>query len=183
MMIFKFIFGHRWAGVMGTGGVVDGDHPQSDISYDEVETFLDKINDNVKNYEYRLPSEAEWEFAERAGSTTRFSNGDDDLNLSEIACYSLVEIQDVEGKNSNNLDLYDMQGNAREWVEDWYVAALGHDPVTDPPLGEALIQDSRVIRGCGYDTSSTDDCRSAGRSFSSPSNSSPSLGFRLVMEP
>jgi len=129
-----------------------------------------------------LPTEAEWEYASRAGNVSPFSFGDDASKLTEYAWYidnSDSRTHPVAQKKANKWGLYDMHGNVWEWVEDDYRATY----VGAPADGSARVQEnrdaSRVIRGGGWD----DDahyCRSAIRDDFEPEDRIISLGFRLA---
>jgi formylglycine-generating enzyme required for sulfatase activity len=130
----------------------------------------------------RLPSEAEWEYACRAGTTTRFSSGDADKDLDAVGWYdgnSEGRLHPVGEKAPNGFSLYDMHGNIDEWLEDDW-----HDNYDGAPTdGSAWLDDprgtDRVIRGgCWYDGARL--CRSAGRDRGGPGyRSRGRLGFRL----
>lgn len=139
---------------------------------------------------YRLPTDAEWEYACRAGSTTAYANGEitnggcSDLVLDVIGryCGNGTDQSNVVGDfMPNTWGLFDMHGNAAEWCWDVYSGTLGFDPVTDPVEGgyEQNSDSPRVIRG-GWWQSTAPDCRSAVRFSASPNNSSFNLGFRLA---
>jgi formylglycine-generating enzyme required for sulfatase activity len=139
-------------------------------------------------YEYRLPTEAEWEYACRAGTTTEFNVGADlvcsdaeiwgTFHPSLIYCITLPSSADVGGYPANAFGLHDMHGNVSEWCLDSY-SSYSPGAVTDPFV--TVVGSSRVFRGGGWDYSS-DGCRSAYRSFNSPDNSTdPSIGFRVVL--
>ena len=129
----------------------------------------------------RLPTEAEWEFACRAGTITRFYSGDEEKSLAEVGWYkknSTGELQPVGLKNKNNFGLYDMHGNIHEWVEDDY-----HDNYVDAPSdGSAWIDEperagKRVFRSCAR-WNTAEQCRSAVRYGESPGLRYSNLGFR-----
>ena len=131
---------------------------------------------------YRLPSEAEWEYACRAGTTTQYWFGDDPAKLAEYGWYSQNSggsARSVGLKPANPFGLYDMHGNAEQWCADWlddkwYAASPTSDP-QGPPAGSR-----RVIRGGDwyYDAS---HCRSAFRNYNyGPANRLYNLGFRVV---
>jgi formylglycine-generating enzyme required for sulfatase activity len=136
---------------------------------------------------YRLPTEAEWECAARAGTTTRFSYGDDPqyaqaTNYMWEAFTAGLTVHPVGQKLPNPWGLYDMSGNVWEWCQDWYDTLPGGvqvDP-TGPP-GPVLF-DSKVMRGGAYDYPNS-SCRSASRLFfpATPFHTDTDLGFRVVL--
>jgi len=133
---------------------------------------------------YRLPTEAEWEYASRAGSTNRFSYGEDPgyAQLGNYAWYdpnSGGTTHAVGGKLPNRWGLYDMSGNVWEWCSDWYGNYPGGS-VTDPQGSSSGSY--RVVRGgsWGHDGRL---CRSAFRNGDYPSAGSFSIGFRVVLAP
>jgi formylglycine-generating enzyme required for sulfatase activity len=131
---------------------------------------------------YRLPTEAEWEYACRAGTQSRFCCGDDERTLERYAWYdanSHGATQPVGGKASNPWGLFDMHGNVWEWCWDWYGHYDEHpqtDP-TGPPEG-----DFRVARGGSFDFS-PERLRSAHRGIVRPVNRVWHVGFRCVRVP
>lgn len=135
-------------------------------------------------YEYRLPTEAEWEYVARAGTTTRFSFGDDPTYtlLQDYAWFSTNSLQtthDVGTKKPNPWGLYDMSGNVWEWCGDWYGPYPGGS-VTDP-TGPASGT-SRVMRGGSWHFAGG-DARCADRNFNVPDFESWGIGFRVVLAP
>jgi formylglycine-generating enzyme required for sulfatase activity len=136
-------------------------------------------------YAYRLPTEAEWEYACRAGTTTRFSYGDD-LGYTQLGNYAWYsensggKIHAVGGKLPNAWGLYDMQGNVWELCLDWYSESFPGGSVTDPrgPTTGSL----RVIRGGGLNYYGG-ACRSACRLYFTPDYGGGGLGFRPVLAP
>jgi formylglycine-generating enzyme required for sulfatase activity len=139
------------------------------------------------DYEYRLPTEAEWEYACRAGTTTRFSHGDDPgyTNLGDYAWYGGNNTPDgtkpVGGKLPNPWGLHDMHGNVYEWCQDLYGSSYPGGSVTDPTgLGSGS---SHVLRG-GYWDEFGGGCRSALRDGGGgPAFASDNVGFRVVLAP
>jgi formylglycine-generating enzyme required for sulfatase activity len=140
-------------------------------------------------YSYRLPTEAEWECAARAGTTTRFSYGDDPdyTELPNHAWFFMngdLTVHPVGQKLPNPWGLYDMEGNVWEWTQDWLSDHLPGGAITDPlgapnnPIGW------KVIRGGGYDFGES-DCRSAKRYFfgNHPALTDTNLGLRVVLAP
>ncbi|MBO4553886.1 formylglycine-generating enzyme family protein [bacterium] len=133
---------------------------------------------------FDLPTEAQWEYACRATTTTAFNNGknldDDDLNLFEIAYYkgNASYPQKVGSLNPNAWGLYDMHGNVWEWCLDWYTNDLGTAPVTDP-VGLATGYEKTLRGGSFNDEASA--CRSAYRAHTETDHTMDRLGFRLVI--
>jgi formylglycine-generating enzyme required for sulfatase activity len=136
--------------------------------------------------EYRLPTEAEWECAARAGTSTRFGYGDD-LNYTSLvsyAWYSLnggLTVHPVGQKLPNPWGLYDMEGNVWEWCQDW-LGDLPGGAVSDPQGPPSNSMGVKVIRGGAYDFSEP-DCRSARRYFfgAHPALTDSDVGFRVVL--
>ena len=156
----------------------DGFQPAYEITANEV------IWNQARNG-FRLPTEAEWEYACRAGSSTAFYNGDitdlscSDPNLDQIGWYcgnSADVPHEVAGKNANAWDFYDMSGNVWEWCWDWY-DAYPSEAVTDPTGPESGAK--RVSRG-GRSKSDASFCRSAQRNENSPDFRSGGIGFRVA---
>ena len=131
------------------------------------------------NQTYRLPTEAEWEYACRAGTTTAYSFGDDKSSLGDYAWYSensRGNLNEVATKKPNPWGLFDMHGNVFEWCEDWHEGSLsgGNDP-KGPSAGS-----DRVFRGGNWYYDGPSDCRSAYRSYYRPTDRNATLGFRIV---
>jgi formylglycine-generating enzyme required for sulfatase activity len=174
----------QWQAVMGSdpsslSGC--GDCPVANVSWDEVVTFCDTVA-TMTGYDLRLPTEAEWEYACRAGTTTEYSFGDDGARLGDYGWYidnSDSRTHEVGGKLPNPWGLYDMHGNVLEWCSDWYSSTYySSSPGSDPTGPEA--GSDRVERG-GQWGSSPGSCRSANRSRSSPDLGSTKVGFRCAL--
>jgi formylglycine-generating enzyme required for sulfatase activity len=136
-----------------------------------------------ENYEYRLPTEAEWEFACRAGAETRFSFGDDYGGLGQHAWFignSGKTTQPVGCKPPNAWGLHDMHGNVWEWCSDWYGESLPGGSVNDPRGPATGLR--RVNRGGGW-LSIGWYCRSASRFYVWSVGRMNALGFRPVIAP
>jgi len=116
----------EWKAIMGNNpSEFNGnDLPVESISWNEVQDFIKKLNEKEGTNKHRLPTEAEWEYAARAGTTTRYSFGDDDSKLGEYAWYSENsgdKTHPVGKKGANPWGLYDVHGNVWEWVQDpWH---------------------------------------------------------------
>ena len=150
----------------------DGDH----ITSAEVSCDFDANG-------YRLPTEAEWEYACRAGTTTRFYTGDSDSDLGPAGWYygnSGLQKRDVGEKQVNGFGLYDMHGNVWEWCWDWYSSGYyGSRPDPDSDPTGASSGSERVLRGGGW-FSLAQNCRSANRYGGLPAYRISEYGFRVA---
>jgi formylglycine-generating enzyme required for sulfatase activity/subtilisin-like proprotein convertase family protein len=160
--------------------------PVEYVSWNDVQGFLTQTG-------MRLPTEAEWEFAYRAGTTTAFSgfasqpNGtNSDSLLGNIAWYSANsnnQTRPVGGKLPNGFGLHDMAGNVFEWVSDWFGYFYYSNSPTTNPLGPITGDDEkRVLRG-GDCVCDSFFCRASGRSRLAPVYYSYLIGFRVVRNP
>jgi formylglycine-generating enzyme required for sulfatase activity len=159
------------------------DLPVEMVSWDDVQEFIKKLNEIENTDKYRLPTEAEWEYAARAGTTTRYSFGDDDSKLGEYAWYrenSEDKTHPVGKKGANPWGLYDMHGNVWEWVQDEW-----HDTYDGAPVDGSAWEDgvgaSLVFRGGGW-FDYAGGCQSASRAFFVQGVRARDLGFRLLQE-
>ena len=158
------------------------DCPVEQVSWEDVQQFIIKLNQIEKTKAYRLPSEAEWEYACRAGSQSEFFCGDEVKGLEKFAWYSENSEDQTypAGKKRPNVwGLYDMHGNVWEWVEDdWHGSYKGA-----PNNGQAWIDNprspERVLRGGGW-FSAARGCRSARRIAFHPYLRYFIVGFRLA---
>ena len=155
------------------------DCPVEKVSWNDVQKFIGKLNQMEGGNKYRLPTEAEWEYAARAGSTTRFFFGNDDGQLGQYAWYSNNsggKTHSVAQKKPNAWGLYDVHGNVWEWCQDWFGDYLSGS-VTDPTgLSSGSYRGNRG--GCW--NNSARGCRSANRLRFTPGHSYFGLGFRLA---
>ncbi len=152
------------------------DYPMYYMSWEEAQEFCCKLNERGDGYTYRLPTEAEWEYACRAGSI-----GDYAGNLSDMAWYEGNcggKTHPVGKKRANAWGLYDMHGNVWEWCGDWYAANYYERSPSTDPQGPSTGS-HRVFRGGGWLDPAT-SCRSAHRGAATPGYRGNGFGFRLV---
>ena len=171
-----------------------GECPVENVSWDDVQEFIQKLNAKTGR-QYRLPTEAEWEYAAReGGQAVLFGNGKNMANPAEINFaastdkkpYSVIGIYRIKTTPAgsfppNALGLYDMSGNVWEWCSDWYNAYYYSNSPSTNPLGPATGT-SRVIRGGSY-FYNPESLRVAYRTNYKPSESKSELGFRLARTP
>ena len=173
----------QWEAVMGNNPSGDKGPklPVTDVSWNDCQEFIKKLNENT-NGGYRLPTEAEWEYACRAGTTTAYSVGANitpkDANYFDSKIGNLVAVGNYQ---PNAFGLYDMHGNVWEWCEDWYGDYPWRALVKDPEgQGRKTFFLFRVLRGGSFDVSASLD-RSSYRNLCSPSLLSDyGVGFRLA---
>jgi formylglycine-generating enzyme required for sulfatase activity len=159
--------------------------PLESISWDDAVTFCNRISESPGEVQhgmrYRLPTEAEWEYACRAGSTGQWCFGDDESSLSKYAWFdknSGGRTHPVGEKEANNWGLHDMHGNVFEWCSDWYEEYRSSVATSDPQ--GARSRSHRVLRGGSWGCAAT-YCRSACRSFDAPTSRTSNDGFRLAL--
>lgn len=146
--------------------------PVTNVSWLDCQAFIKKLNLKTDGA-YRLPTEDEWEYACRAGTTTAYSFGESISK--ENANYDGSSIKTVGNYKPNAYGLYDMHGNVLEWCEDWYAEKSNNFSNTKGPEPET----ARVLRGGSFDYNPS-FAKSSGRSFYSPTSRSNLVGFRLV---
>ncbi len=167
-----------WGAVTGSNPsrFVEKNKPVEMVSWDDCINFINKLNDMKKGLSLRLPTEAEWEYACRAGSNTPYANGN---SIDELGWYyknSNNSTHPVAMKKSNNWGLYDMHGNVWEWCADWY-GEYPDKKVVDPTGPET--GEYRILRGGSWILGSKLP-RSACRNMGAPTNRRVIIGFRLV---
>lgn len=186
----------EWKQVIGTEPWKDrnftkegDDFPATAVSWDDAMKFCRKLTEQEreagrlpKGWKYTLPTEAEWEYACRAKTETRFNFGDDDSELAEYAWFLKSTNADesyphqVGQKKPNQWGLCDMHGNVSEWCRDWYCVNLpgGRDP-------EALTAGSERVMRSGNWGIAAEFCRSARRSWAGPEARRSFMGFRVAL--
>ncbi|GHU00250.1 hypothetical protein FACS1894154_08980 [Betaproteobacteria bacterium] len=176
----------EWVAVMGSNPskFKGRSNPVEQVSWDDVQTFIQRLNAKEGTRKYRLPTEAEWEYAARAGTKSTYSFGDDAGQLGAYAWYddnSGSQTHPVGQKKPNPWGLYDMHGNVLEWVNDWYNESYYSRSASNDPAGPSSGQ-TRVLRGgCWYYSAGC--LRSARRSIGTPDDRDDRGGFRLACSP
>jgi formylglycine-generating enzyme required for sulfatase activity len=198
----------QWQAVMGSNpSTIKGDdHPVETVSKNDAHDFLAHLNARSDGYRYRLPTEAEWEYAARAGTT-----GTHAVSLDDVAWYSANsedETHPVGKKKPNAWGLYDMLGNVREWVEDVFVRDFySTSPLADPTGPQAGSQGGRggppgrggprggpagrggpmrqlpIMRGGAWDNPASYLRVSARYHYYGPTLRVSDIGFRVAREP
>ncbi len=161
----------------------DPRRPVEQVSWNMVQDFIEKLNAKEKDggAQYRLPTEAEWEYAVRADTTTAYSFGDDPSQLSAYAWYTANagrKTHTVGQLKPNAWGLYDMHGNVWEWVQDWYASDYYEQSPSKDPQGPATGP-YRVVRGGSFDDS-PELLRSTHRFGVRPEGRGRFGGFRCV---
>ncbi len=168
----------------GRPNVKEGpDYPATYVNWNDAVAFCRKLS-KQEGVEYRLPTEAEWEYACRAGTTTAYGFGDDASKLEQYTWYreNYWDVGEeyahrVGRKLPNPWGLYDMHGNVFEWCQDWYAPYASAKVVSDP-MGPAQGED-RLLRGGAFNFQ-PGGVRSANRNSGRPGGRYSSLGFRLA---
>ena len=173
----------QWMAVMGNN---PSNHqgcdncPEEHVSWDDIQEFLQKLN-SMTGKKYRLPTEAEWEYAARGGNQSQHYTYAGSNNIDEVAWYlsnSGNTSHPVGQKRANELGIYDMSGNVWEWCSDWYGADYYANSTGTNPQGPSNGQ-YRVDRGGGWGDEPTIS-RATDRNYGNPENWGYYLGFRLV---
>jgi formylglycine-generating enzyme required for sulfatase activity len=178
----------QWRAVMGTNpsSVLGPDLPVDHVSWLDCQEFVARLSSKAAGPAFALPTEAQWEYACRAGTTTAWCCGDDERALEEFAWFrpgvstplSQARARPVGGKRANAWGLHDMHGNVAEWCEDAYHADYAGAPADGTAWGGSA---GRVLRG-GAAGSDARGATSSVRGGHDPSWRAPLVGFRVVRE-
>ena len=170
------VMGYNWSHFTG-----DPNRPADQLSWNYCQEFITKLN-QLTGKTFRLPTEAEWEYAARGGKQSKgykFAGSD---NIDEVAWYddgnSPLETKPVATKKPNELGLYDMTGNVMEWCSDWY-GPYSSEAQIDPVGPETGTQ--RITRGGCYEFSLPRMCRVSARNYYAPTFAAPANGLRLAL--
>ena len=159
------------------------DNPVETVSWDDAQKFCEKLSE-LSHQAVRLPTEAEWEYGCRAGTTTTYYSGDTDKDLDRVAWYganSKSTTHPVGQKEPNVFGLYDMHGNIWQWCQDFYGEDYYGKSEAENPQGPTQGA-FRVLRGGSWYGGPV-YCRSAGRFGSGPGGRSYGVGFRVALAP
>ena len=168
-------FGSAWSDAEGLGD----NYPAYYISYEDVQAFITKLN-SMTGENFRMPTEAEWEFASHGGNKSMGYTYSGSNTISDVAWYrenSSDKTHPVKMKSANELGLYDMSGNVYEWCSDWYgfYNSYAQTNPTGPDTGSY-----RIYRGGCWNMPQV-YCISAHRNYSRPSIRDNDIGFRLAL--
>ena len=174
-----------WQAVMGTNpsNFKGTNLPVEWVSWNDCQTFIEKLN-SLTGRTFRLPTEAEWEFASRGGNNSRGYKYSGSNYIDDVAWYtnnSNSKTHAVATKQANELGIYDMNGNVWEWCSDWYDSNYYKNSDSNNPRG-AHTGSSRVHRGGSWDSDAR-YCRVSYRRDFTPDFRDYNLGLRLVLRP
>ena len=179
----------QYKAVMGTNpsdfnSSATGHHPVEDLNWTEANAFCEQLTTQERNagripsdWAYVLPTESQWEYSCRSGTSTFYTWGDDiNSSFANFKDSALEKTISVGGFTGNSWGFFDMHGNVNEWTADFYAAYSSSSKIDPkgPDTGE-----NRVIRGGSWDSTST-NLVSANRLFAPPSTRTSSVGFRVA---
>ena len=164
-------------------------YPITNVSYETiVNEFIPRLN-NITGIAYRLPTEAEWEYAARGGQKDEYTHSMGQTgeylkfagsnNASDVASFKLSKVAQIGTKASNALGLYDMSGNICEWCYDWYSEDCSTTGAINPQ--GATNGTKRVVRGGSWELVNDSYCRVSYKSAVTPNHMCDHIGFRLVV--
>ena len=170
-----------WQAVMGKNPskYKGSQQPVEQVNWDDCLKFIVKLNKKT-GLQFRMPTEAEWEFAARGGNKSQGCQYSGSDNIADVAWYtenSSFSTHDVKTKQPNELGIYDMSGNVEEWCQDWF-ERYNNGSFTNP-IGPATGY-NRICRGGGWDYYAK-GCRVSNRISSKPSTRNELVGLRLVL--
>jgi formylglycine-generating enzyme required for sulfatase activity len=185
MGVFEVTEG-QWLAVMGSDLKLLSERgpsfPASGVSWNDAREFITRLN-RLSGQKYRLPTEAEWEYAARSGGTqSLYAGANDEKLLPAYACGKdscAGTLLPVGQKKPNNLGLYDMSGNAWEWVQDRYDPYYYRQSPRQNPLGDPFGI-NRILRGGGSD-SANGQLRTTYREYLEPTTRRDGVCFRLLL--
>ena len=169
-----------WQAVMGSNpsNFYGSKFPVEGVNWDDCNSFIKKLNE-ILDEDFRLPTEAEWEYAARGGSKSKGYKYAGSNSVGNVAWYDVNSNQTthkVAQKNANELGLYDMSGNVWEWCQDWFGDYTSNSQTN--PKGPSS-GDYRIVRGCSW-YRDIKYCRVSARNSYPPSSRNSTLGLRLA---
>ena len=170
-----------WKAVMGSNPsrFKGDDLPVEQVSWNDCQTFISRLN-SLTGKNFRLPTEAEWEFAARGGNQSRYTQYSGSSYIEDVAWYkgnSGSKTHPVKTKQPNELGIYDMTGNVYEWCQDWFGSYSSYAQTNPTGASSGYF---RVNRGGGWRYSPR-TCRSAYRGYNTPGESNEDFGLRLAL--
>ncbi len=178
--------GSQWSTTYGLGD----NYPAYFISWDDCQEFITQLN-TLTGKTFRMPTEAEWEYAARGGNKSQGYLYSGSNELGDVAWYSdnydsetnpnAYGLQEVAKKAPNELGIYDMSGNIWEWCSDWYSATYYTEEAQTNPTGPET-GDGCVFRG-GCARNVPKNCRVSDREWTSKTDRTPITGIRIVLVP
>lgn len=175
----------QWKAIMGNNPSLFkiNNRPVEQVSWNDVQKFIQKLNKKTGK-KYRLPTEAEWEYAARGGNKSKDYKYSGSNDPAKVAWYFTDNNQThkVGTKSTNELKIHDMSGNVSEWCQDWYGQDYYKNSPSHNPKGPASGKD-KVIRGGAYEfIESPCECTNRSQSHGGPTYSRRFVGFRLVLD-
>jgi formylglycine-generating enzyme required for sulfatase activity len=182
----------QWQAVMGSNPSQHkgDDLPVEEVNFQDVQAFLSKLNARNDGFLYRLPTEAEWEYAARAGDVDQFGGAKVANSLGRYspaddwAWYNVEQTSPVAAKKPNAWGLYDMRGNVNEWVQDWYDPKYYRNSLMADPKGpdSDAAEGGRIVRGGSFHDDGPWLTRVSLRQHFQEDYKHFDLGFRIVRE-
>ena len=172
-----------WQAVMGSNPSNFSGYPQRPVervSWNDCQEFIIKLN-NLTGKNFRLPTEAEWEYAARGGNKSKGYKYSGSNTIGNVAWYNDncgSKTHDVKTKQANELGIYDMSGNVWEWCQDWYSSSYYSSSPSNNPTGPSSGSDLVFRGGSWYDYAL---CRVSYRNYSYPDRTARTLGLRLSL--
>jgi len=176
----------QWTALMGNNpSFFKGPkNPVENVSWDDGVLFFRRLNEQAGGGKFQFPTQAQWEYACRAGSTTRYCFGDDDPGLNDYGWYdknAAGTTHPVGQKKPNAWGLYDMHGNVWQWCADWYDRGYYARSPGDDPAGPATGTERVSHGGCWF--SGAGSARSANHGRIEPGHRGSHIGFRAALDP